>query len=72
MITELHEWDEIISIELVPEDKDEVLQLLRYIKSAKMEKPSVFFSFQKGAEPHLSIHLKKFAKSKQENFISKG
>ncbi len=71
MKVEFNEWDTGIYIALVPESKNEVLELLRYSNNAKMEKPSIFFSFGTN-EPRLSVQLKKIAKSKQENYISKG
>jgi len=62
------ENDYYLHIELSPETKEEILQLLRYSNNAKKEKPSIHFHFNDTAI--CCITLNKKAISVQSNSIS--
>lgn len=69
MKIDYQEYEDGVSIELIPDTPEEVAQLFRFVNNAKKVKPDISLSFYK--LPTCAIYLKKVARSKQNYSIYK-
>lgn len=70
MKIKFQESENSINITLEPETTQEFSQLLRFVRNAKAQKPSISLSFNN--EPYCNIHMRKVARNLQNNFIKPG
>lgn len=70
MQIKIEENDDGLFLTLIPDNKEDLAQLLRASKNAKAEKPMIYTSFGSTSDLACHISIRKIKKEKQSNTIS--